>query len=264
DSGIFLRPEKMHILNHDGNHFKVRGPLNIPRSPQGYPVIFQAGTSEAGRELAAETAEGVFTSQLTLESQREHYIDVKGRMARYGRTPDQMLILPGLTAVVAPTEAEAKDKWEYLQSLIHPEVGLDYLSMLLGSELSDRDPDEPFPEIEMTSDVQSQGMFKSVVTMARKERMTIRQVWERLAGSRGKATFIGSTMQVADTMQRWFEAGACDGFILQPSYLPGELDDICRWLVPELQSRGIVRSGYQGTTLRENLGLGRPKSRYAA
>ncbi len=262
-SGVFLEPGKMHHLNHDGPHFKVRGPLNVPRPPQGHPVIFQAGTSEAGRELAAETAEGVFTSQLTPESQKEHYDDVKARMVKYGRRADQMKILPGLTAIVAPTASEARDKWDHLQSLIHPKVGLDYLSMLLGSDLSDVDPDDPFPEVEMGPNVQSQGMFKSVVGMARKEKLTVRQLWERLAGSRGKATFIGSVNEVADRMAKWFEMGACDGFILQPSYLPGELDDIARWLVPELQSRGLIRVGYEGTTLREHLGLERPASRYS-
>lgn len=262
-SGIFLDPARMHHLNHKGPHFKVRGPLNVPRPPQGYPVIFQAGTSNTGRELAAETAEAVFTSELTLEGQREHLVDVKGRMARYGRKPDEMKILPGLTAVVAPTEAEAKDKWAYLQSLIHPIVGLDYLSMLLGTDLSGLKPDDPFPKLEMSRSVQSHGMFHTVVTTAVRDRLTVRQLWERLAGSRGKATFIGSTVQVADEMQRWFEAGACDGFILQPSYLPGELDDICDMLVPELQGRGIIRVGYEGTTLRDNLELKRPASRYA-
>jgi alkanesulfonate monooxygenase SsuD/methylene tetrahydromethanopterin reductase-like flavin-dependent oxidoreductase (luciferase family) len=174
-----------------------------------------------------------------------------------------MKILPGLTAVVAPTEKEAREKWDYLQSLIHPVVGLDYLSMLLGTDLSGVDPDAPFPDIKMGKTVQSQGMFDSVVGTARRESLSTRQLWERLAGSRGKATMIGSTMQVADEMQRWFDANACDGFIMQPSYLPGELDEICDMLVPELQTRGLIRVGYDGKTLRDNLELERPASRYA-
>ena len=263
-SGVFLEPDRMHVLGHHGEHFKVRGPLNVPRAPQGYPVIFQAGTSEAGRELAAETAEGVFTSQLTADGQKEHYDDVKRRMAKYGRTPDQMKILPGLTAVVAPTAAEAREKWAYLQSLIHVQVGLDYLTMILATDMSRYEPDEPFPALEMHDKVQSRGMFKSIVGAARKDKLTVRQVWERLAGSRGKATMIGSTTEVADEMARWFAMGACDGFILQPSYLPGELDDICQYLVPELQDRGLIRVGYEGSTLREHMGLKRPASRYAA
>jgi alkanesulfonate monooxygenase len=255
----------MHHLNHAGPHFKVRGPLNIPRPIQGYPVIFQAGTSEAGRELAAETAEGVFTSNLTAETQKEHYDDVKRRMAKFGRAPDEMKILPGLTAVVAPTREEARAKWDYLQSLIHPQVGLDYLTMLLNTDLTAMGlkPDDVFPVLEMHSKVQSQGMFRNIMNTAAREKLTVRQMWERLAGSRGKATMIGSVKDVADEMEHWFKLGACDGFILQPSYLPGELDDVSQLLVPELQRRGLTRVGYEGTTLRDHLGLKRPKSRYA-
>lgn len=264
-SGVYLDPDKMHHLNHQGPHFKVRGPLNVPRPPQGYPVIFQAGTSPAGRELAAETAEAVFTSNLTPDTQKEHYDDVKARMAKYGRRPYQMKILPGLTAVVAPTTAEAREKWDYLQSLIHPQVGLDFLSMLLSTNLSQLGlkADDPFPMLELHAKVASHGMFRNVVDTAVKEKLTVRQVWERLAGSRGKATMIGSVKDVADQMEHWFRVGACDGFILQPSYLPGELDEVCTMLVPELQRRGLIRVGYQGTTLREHLELDRPASRYA-
>ena len=263
-TGVFLDPAKMHVLDHNGPHFKVRGPLNVPRPPQGHPVIVQAGTSPSGRELAAETAEAVFTSELNIEGQGSYYKDVKARMARFGRKPEDMKILPGLTAVVAPTEKEAREKWAYLQSLIHPDVGLDYLTMLIGMDLTNVDPDAPFPELEMGPTVTSHGMFKSIIGIARKDKLTTRQLWERLAGSRGKATMIGSVAQVADEMQRWFTAGACDGFILQPSYLPGELDDICTLLIPELRTRGLIRVGYDGcTTLRDNLELVRPKSRYA-
>ncbi len=263
-SGVFLDPDKMHHLNHQGEHFKVRGPLNVPRPIQGYPVIFQAGTSDAGRELAAETAEGVFTSNLTAETQKEHYDDVKGRMAKFGRTPDQMVILPGLTAVVAATRDEARAKWDHLQSLIHPQVGMDYLSMLLATDLAAMGlkPDDPFPQMEMHAKVASQGMFRNIMTTAARENLTVRQMWERLAGSRGKATMIGSIKDVADEMEHWFGLGACDGFILQPSYLPGELDDVCQTLVPELQRRGLLRVGYEGTTLREHMRLRRPRSRY--
>lgn len=264
-SGVYLEPDRMHHLDHRGEHFKVRGPLNVPRPPQGYPVIFQAGTSEVGRELAAETAEGVFTSNLTLETQKEHCTDVKARMARYGRTPDQMKILPGLTAVVAPTRDEARAKWDHLQSLIHPQVGMDYLSMLLATDLAalGLKPDDTFPQLEMHPKVQSQGMFRNIMSTAAREQLTVRQMWERLAGSRGKATMIGSVNDVADEMEHWFALDACDGFILQPSYLPGELDDVCQTLVPELQRRGLVRIGYEGTTLRDHMCLQRPASRYA-
>jgi N-acetyl-S-(2-succino)cysteine monooxygenase len=260
-SGFFLDPDKLHFLNHRGKHFTVRGPLNVPRPPQGHPVIFQAGTSESGRELAAATAEGVFTSELTLTGQQAHYQDVKGRMARYGRLPDEMRVLPGLTAVVGRTEREAQEKWQFLQSLIDPIQGREFLTMLLGADLSGCDIDGPLPTLTQTSRATT-GTFRSVTELAQRENLTIRQLYERLAGSRGKLTLIGSVSQVAGIMQEWFEKGACDGFILQPSYLPGELDEVCELLVPELQSRGLVRTGYDGNTLRDNMRLRRPASRY--
>ena len=263
ESGRFFDPDKLHKLNHHGTHFKVRGPLNIPRPPQGYPVIFQAGTSEAGREICAAHAEGVFTAELHMAGQKAHYDDVKRRMAKYGREPGDMKILPGLTAIAAPTEAEAREKHQYLQSLVHPTLGRDFLGMLLGDvDLSGCDVDGPLPDVSL-SKATDHGIFKNIVAMAEKEHLTIRQLYERLAGSRGKLTLVGSVMQVADTMQEWFDNQACDGFILQPSFLPGELDDATRYLIPELQSRGLLRIGYDGTTLRDNLGLQRPRSRYA-
>ena len=261
-SGQFFDYDKLHRLDHKGTYFNVRGPLNVPRPPQGYPVIFQAGTSEDGRELAAATAEGVFTSELTLEGQREHHDDVKRRMARYGRRPEEMLILPGLTAIIGHNEAEARDKHAYLQSLIDPIVGRDFLGMLLGDfDLSGYDIDGPLPDAAMAS-ATSKGTAANIFRAARQDGLSIRQLWEKLAGSRGKLTLVGSTIQVADTMQQWFEAHACDGFILQPSYLPGELDEFADQLIPELQNRGLIRVGYEGTTLRENMGLARPPSRY--
>lgn len=265
ESGQYLDTARLHQLDHRGPFFTVRGPLNVPRPPQGHPVIFQAGTSDAGRELAAATAEGVFTSNLTLAQQRAHYLDVKGRMAKYGRTPDEMLILPGLTAIVGRTEAEAREKHHYLQSLIDPILGVAFLSMLFSDtiDFTRYDPEGPLPEIEINATM-NQGTVRSIVDIARRENLSIRQLYERLAGSRGKLTLVGSATQVADTMEEWFDETACDGFILQPSYLPGELDDMVTLLVPELRARGLIRTDY-GTnrTLRDNVGLHRPPSRYA-
>jgi alkanesulfonate monooxygenase len=239
----------------------VRGPLNVPRPPQGHPVIFQAGTSEAGRELAAATGEGVFTSELTIPGSMAYYKDVKGRMARYGRNPEHMKIMPGCTVVCAPTEAEAIEKDEYLGSLIHPIVGLAYLETIIGMDLADCDLDGPLPD--RPSNKAEGGTYKNIVAMAWRENLTLRQLYQRLAGAHGKLTLRGSVMQVADQMQEWFDNHACDGFILQPSYMPGELTDVADLLVPELQNRGLIRVGYDGTTLRDNLGLPRPESRYA-
>jgi alkanesulfonate monooxygenase len=261
EGGRFFDPEKLHKLDHQGDYFRVRGPLNVPRPPQGQPVIFQAGTSEAGRELAAATGEGIFTSELSIPRSQAYYADVKGRMARYGRRPDEMRILPGCTVVCALTEAEAKEKEDYLGSLIHPIVGRGYLENILGMDLTDCPLDGPLPD--RPSDKSMGGTFKNIVHMAKEEGLTIRQLYERLAGAHGKLTLRGSVMQVADTMQEWFDNHACDGFIIQPSYMPGELDEIADLLVPELQNRGLIRVGYDGATLRDNLGLARPQSRYA-
>jgi len=260
-SGAFFDPSKLHDLNHAGEHFKVRGPLNIARPPQGHPVIFQAGTSEDGRELAAATAEGVFTSELTIEESRAYYQDVKGRMKRYQRSPDQMRIMPGCTVFCGETEAEANDRYDYLQSLIDPVVGREYIGGLLGMDLSDCSIDGPIPD--RPSPRSEMGTFKNIVNMAKRENLSIRQVYSRLAGSHGKLCLTGSAVQIADTMQDWFENNACDGFILQPSYMPGDLDHIARVLIPELQNRKLCREAYDGTTLRDNLGLDRPRSRYS-
>jgi len=264
-TGQYLDSSKLHMLSHRGRFFNVRGPLNVPRPPQGHPVIFQAGISESGRELAAATAEGVFTSNLTIQQQRDHYVDVKGRMTKYGRAPEEMLILPGVTAIVGRTEAEAQEKHRYLQSLIDPIVGVEFLSMLFGGTVNFAgcDPDGPLPPIDVGG-AMNQGTARNIIEVARRENLTIRQTYERLAGSRGKLTLVGSIAQVADTMEQWFDAWACDGFILQPSYLPGELDELVELLVPELLSRGLIRDGYgEARTLRDNLGLKRPPSRYA-
>ena len=259
-AGFFFDHRKLHVLDHAGEHFNVKGPLNIARPPQGHPVIFQAGTSDVGRDLAAATAEGVFTSELTLESSIAYYRDVKGRMAKYGRTPDQMRILPGCTVFCGRTEAEAKERYEYLQSLIDPIVGREYIGTLLGMDLSDCPLDGPLPD--RPSPRSEMGTFKSIVALAKNEGLSIRQLYSRLAGSHGKLCLIGSVAQVADTMQQWFEEEACDGFILQPSTMPEDLVHLTETLIPELQARGLHRTAYRGDTLRDHLGLERPESRY--
>ena len=260
-TGRFFDPEKMRTLNHDGKYFKSKGPLNVPRSPQGYPVIYQAGSSNAGRELSAAYGEGVFSASLTIERSAEHYADVKKRMTRYGRHPDHMRVLPGCTVFCGRTEAEAIEKEEYLASLIHPDVGIQYIATLLGMDLSDCSPDDPLPDRQNRKS--SQSTLANVLDMAEREKMNIGQIYRRLAGSHGKLTMCGSPSQVADQMQEWYDSYACDGFILQPCYMPGDLDDLIELLVPELLERGMMRDGYEGTTLRDHLGLPRTPSRYA-
>ncbi len=259
--GRFFDPEKVHKLNHHGKYFKVRGPLNVPRSPQGYPVIFQAGISESGRELAAATAEGVFSGELTVERSQAHYSDIKKRMPRYNRHEDELKILPGVTIFCGHTAAEARDKEEYLASLIHPVVGREYISTLLGIDLSDCNENDHLPDRESKTRAKA-GIALSIKAMAERENLTIRQLYMRLAGSHGKLTLRGTPVEIADTMSEWFHNHACDGFIMQPSTMPGDLNDMADLLVPELQNRGLIRVGYEGTTLRDHMGLKRPGSRY--
>lgn len=264
-AGRYFDPAKVHVLNHQGKHFSVRGPLNVARPPQGRPVIFQAGSSEVGRELAARIAEGVFTPQHTLAGAQEFYRDLKGRMGKYGRPPDALKIMPGLNPIVGRTAKEAEEKHRLLQSLIHPDVGLELLSNALGGfDLSEYDLDGPLPDIpDHWGVLGGQTSFRNVMAWAREEKLTIRQLYERYAGARGQRTIVGSAAQIAEHMAGWFLAYGTDGFLIQPAHLPGGLDDFVDLVIPELQERGLFRTEYEGTTLRENLGLDRPASRYA-
>ena len=262
ESGLYFEPERKHVLDHHGDFYDVRGPLNVPRPPQGWPVIVQAGASDEGRELAAEYAEAIFSPHLTIELSKAYYDDVKGRMAKYGRKPEHLKILPGLSVIVAATDEAARADFEYLQSLIHPMVGREILSTMLGGlDLSPYSMDEMLPDpLPMTN--ASRGHFESIVAMARREKLTIGELGARVAGARGKNTIHGSPKKVADYMEEWFKAGACDGFCVMPPYIPGSHDDFCNMVIPELQRRGLFRTEYEGNTLRENLGLPRPVSRY--
>ncbi|HVY15828.1 MAG TPA: LLM class flavin-dependent oxidoreductase [Rhodopila sp.] len=265
-TALYYDPEKLHELNHKGKYFSVKGPLNVARSPQGRPVIFQAGSSEAGRELAAQTAEGVFTPQHTLGGAQAFYRDLKGRMDKFGRRPDQLKIMPGLNPIVGKTMAEARDKHEHLNSLIHPDVGLEVLSYALGKfDLRGYDLDGPLPDaVQKQSSNAGQTSFNNVLAWAREEKLTIRQLYLRFAGARGQRTLVGTPTSIADEMQAWFEGHGADGFLVHPATLPGGLDDFVDLVVPELQDRGLFRHEYAGTTLRDNLGLDVPESRYAA
>ena len=260
--GLFFDPDKLHMLHHRGKHFAVRGPLMVPRSPQGQPVIVEAGQSEAGRELAARTAEVVFTVQQNIEPAREFYSDLKTRAARCGRSPDMIKVMPGVVPVVGHTRSEAEDKFGRLQSLIHPYLGVAMLSDIVGMDLSAFPLDGPMPDVPLTNT--QQGRQKVVVDIARREGLTIRQLYIRVSGARGHRIVCGTAGDIADALEEWYRGGAADGFNIMPQVLPQGLAEFAEFVVPELQRRGLFRSQYEGSTLRENLGLPRPANRFAA
>ena len=258
-SGHFADPDLISTIDHVGTHFQVRGPLNIPRPVQGHPLLVQAGSSEAGREYAAQFAEAVFTAQQTLADGQAFYADLKARAASYGRRPDEVLILPGICAVLGGTEAEAKQKEAELNALISPEYGVEQLSRMLEHDLSGYPLDGPLPVLPGEDSIEGMKSRSTLVTeIARRDNLTIRQLIERLAGGRGHRVFAGTPEQVADQLDLWFHSGAADGFNIMPPNLPGGLEDFVEHVVPELQRRGLFRTEYTGTTLREHYGLARP------
>lgn len=262
ESGVYFDPDKLHIPNHRGKHFSVRGPLNVARPLQGYPVIIQAGSSDDGQELAAQTAEVIFTAQQTLAEAQAFYSSVKGKLAKYGRSPDHLKIMPGVFPVIGKTEQEAKDKYEQLQELIHPTIGLGLLSNLLsGVDLSSYPLDGPLPDLPETNLAKSRQ--KLLIDLAQRENLTIRQLYLRIAGARGHRQILGTPEQIADQLEDWFVNGGADGFNIMPPWLPGGLDEFVDLVIPELQRRGLFRTEYEGRTLRENLGLPRPVNQFS-
>ena len=257
ESGRFFDPQKLHILGHKGEHFQVRGPLNVARPPQGHPVIVQAGASDDGQDFAARWAEVVFTAAQNIDQAREFYGRVKERAVGHGRDPEQVKVLPGVFPVVGRTRAEAEDKYAVLQELVDPVVGLGLLQLLLGDvDISGYPVDGPLPELPRTEG--STSRQKLVYDKARREGLTIRQLYESISGGRGHRIVIGTPESLADELEEWFMTGAADGFNIMPAVLPDGLDDFVGMVVPELQRRGLFRTEYEGRTLRENLGLRRP------
>ncbi|PUA19001.1 LLM class flavin-dependent oxidoreductase [Glaciimonas sp. PCH181] len=261
ETGVFFEPERLHVLNHRGPHLSVKGPLNIARPVQGWPVVVQAGASDSGRQLAAETAEVVFTAQSSLADGQRFYADVKGRMERIGRDPEHLKILPGALVVVGDTLEQAKAIRARLDSLVHYESAIASLSIALGHDASKFDPDRPLPEIPPSN--ASKSARERVIALAHKDNLTVRQLAQRLGGYSGLA-IVGTPASIADEMQEWLETGGSDGFNIMFPWLPGGLDDFVDKVVPELQRRGIFRREYEGKTLRENLGLPRPVNKYFA
>lgn len=262
ESGQFFHADKIHEPQHSGKYFNVQGALNVSRPVQGYPVIVQAGQSEDGRELAGKYAEVIFTAQQSLEDAQEFYRDVKSRLLKYGRQPDDLKIMPGVSIFVAKTEEEAQQKYQLLNSLIHPEVGLSLLSGLAGGiNLKKFDLDAPFPKLE-DADINFSSRQQMMIDIARKHNFSIRQLYEYIASARGHWTLVGTPEQVVDQLQNWFENEASDGFNVLPPSTPAGLNDFVEFIVPELQRRGLFRTEYEGKTLRENLGLKRPENQY--
>jgi FMN-dependent oxidoreductase (nitrilotriacetate monooxygenase family) len=262
-NGVFLDTEKFHVLGHQGEHFQVRGPLNIGRPPQGYPVIVQAGASEPGRALAARTAEVIFTANLVLEDAQEFYGDVKARVAKYGRRREDLLVMPGIFAVLGGTEAEAQANYEELQALVHPAVAWGILRRHYQDvDLSDYSLDDVAPPLPRDTNG-NKSRLKLVSDLVERERPTLRQLYRQVSTARGHLTTVGTPEQVADLIQTWFEQGAADGFNVMPPVLPTGLTDFVDQVVPILQRRGLFREEYEGRTLRENLGLRRPANSLA-
>jgi alkanesulfonate monooxygenase len=260
ENGIFFEPEKMHVLNHKGKYLSVKGPVNIARPPQGWPVIVQAGSSDDGRQLAAETAEAVFTAHNNIDAAREFYADIKGRMKKLGRNPDHMKILPASFVIVGESLEEAKAKRARLDSLVNYANAIASLSIALGHDASKFDPDGPLPENIPESNASKSGRARAI-EMARRENLTVRQLAQRLGGYSGSA-LMGTPQMIADEMEKWLMTDASDGFTIMFPYQPGGVTDFVDKVVPELQKRGIFRTEYEGRTLRENLGLPRPENQF--
>ena len=250
--GRFYDEAKLNVLNHKGKHFAVRGPLNVATSPQGRPILVQAGASEQGREIAAATADVVYAVHDTMQGAQAYYADIKGRMKKYERDEGDLKIMPALRPVVGRTVREAQAKLDVLQDLLDPLVGLQRLHSAFG-DLSGYPLDGPVP-LDALGPNELRSISERLLARVRREQPTIRQLYRQVAGM-GGFCLIGTPEQIADVMQEWFEQGACDGFNITPTHLPGGCEDFVEMVIPELQRRGLFRREYEGRTLRENLGL---------
>lgn len=259
-SGVFFDSTKLHTLHHKGKHFAVQGPLNVARSKQGYPVVFQAGSSDSGKELAARSADAVYTGHETFEQASAFYQDVKSRAAAYGRHPDEILIFPGIGPIVGRTEAEAERKYQEIAELVTIEQALNYLGRYFEHyDFSQHALDEPFPELGDFGSNSFRSTTDRIKQEAKEQGLTLRQV--ALRASTPRSNFIGTPEKVADLIQQWFEGGAADGFNIR-TVVPNGLADFVDLVVPVLQERGIFRKEYESDTLRGNLGLHVPVNRY--
>lgn len=260
-SGVYFDPEKLHVLNHKGEFFAVAGPLNVGRSKQGRPVIFQAGSSEAGKNLAAKQADAIFTGHPTLEAAKQFYHDVKNRARDFGRHPDELVILPGIAPIIGETQEDAERKYQEIANLVSIDKALDYLGRYFEHhDFSQYPLDEPFPEIGNLGKNSFQSHTDRIKKEAKEQNLTLREV--ALRETTPRSPFIGTPEKVADLIQKWFEEQGADGFIIHSS-VPGGLNDFVDSVVPILQNRGLFRKEYEADTLRGNLGLPYPENLYA-
>ncbi len=252
-SGQYFVNDKINPINHVGEHFQVQGPLNITRSPQGRPVIIEAGSSADGQKLAAETAEVVFTAAASLEEAQAFYQSQKAQVAAAGRNPEHVVIMPGVMPIVGRTRDEAKALWKELNTLVDIDNGLKQLSLRFGMDLSDFPLDGPVPEVPLGEGNQSR--VKLMTDMAKRENLTLRELAAIAAGSRGHRVIVGTAEDIADDFQLWLEQGGADGFNIMPAIMPEQLDLFVELVIPELRRRGLFPTDYAYATLRENLGL---------
>ncbi|KRE06901.1 monooxygenase [Bosea sp. Root381] len=265
ESGVFADVGKVHRIDHVGRHYRVRGPLNVARSPQGRPVYVQAGSSEDGRSFAAQHAEAIFTAHQTLASAQAFYSDIKARAVSLGRAPEHIRVLPGISPYLGSTQAEADRLEEEINELIQPAASLEQLRRLIGLDLSGFDLDGPFPRHLIDTDGPRgvASRFQLVIDIVDREKPTIRQLIRRMAGARGHWVLVGTPERVADEIQRWFVQGAADGFNVMPPWLTGGFDAFVAEVLPILRKRELFREEYSGRTLREHYGLPRPASEFA-
>ncbi len=262
ETGVFFDPAKLHRVDHRGGFYSVQGPLNISRSKQGRPVLIQAGSSEAGKEFASRHADVIFTGQPTLADAAQFYHDVKGRAARHGRNPDEVLIFPGSGPIIGQTPEEAERKYQEVASLVVIDDALNYLGRYFNDiDFTQFGLDEPFPDLGDFGRNGWESATDRIKKMAREEELTLRQV--ALRATTPRSAFVGTPTQVADTMQEWFEAGAADGFMLNGPVLPDGFNDFVDYVLPVLKERGLFRTDYEESTLHGNLGLPIPVNRYS-
>lgn len=262
--GFFAHPEKVHTIDHVGKHFSVKGPLNVRRSPQGRPVVVQAGSSEGGKSVGSRYADAIFTTQTTLPDGQAFYSEMKNRARAWGRDPDSLKIMPGLSTVIGSTEEEAHRRCDQLDEFQGEQGLVGQIAARIGIAVKELDIDAPLPwdRIGTVQDVtkSSHGFFEAQINLAQRENLTVRQLSKRIRS--GHRLVVGTPEQIADTLEEWFLSGAGDGFNIMPDMFPSGAEIFVDEVVPLLRRRGIFRTEYTGTTLRHHLGLSRPRSQY--